>query len=157
MKRNIICACSCLGIIFISNICTFHLTKEFLKDRSIQTHTIESNVIGMDAISMLDYPLIDIYFDKEYSWDVLIRQNMYAENEAYYILDDREILETNKELLKVLTFPSGRGTTPNGEISVYKNNQLIKTVEYFELDVASEEFKREFTKITSKDVLEKFE
>lgn len=113
----------------------------------------DSAVVNMeDSISRIDYPLIDIAFNDGNDWLVLIENGMYGRvKESYFASDDKEVLQFNKEFLKVETFPAGRGTTPNGSISVYKNGEMIKCVEYFALNYENEDIENAFKKVSGKE------
>lgn len=80
-----------------------------------------------------DYPLLDVIFDDKSDWVVIIRTDLFTEDEKYYVSQNAQNLNMNKEYLKLLTFPVGRGTTPFGIVYIYQNKKLIKEVPFIEI------------------------
>lgn len=107
-----------------------------------------------DYIGKIDYPLIDIAFNDGSEWTVVVATGIYSENPTYMICEDATALQFVKEHLSVLTFPAGRGTTGNGCVTVYKNGQEVKCVEYFELTFANDSIHNKFKKTSEKEMLE---
>lgn len=113
---------------------------------------LEMDEMATDYIGKIDYPLIDIAFNDGNEWSVVVATGIYSENPTYMVCDDATALQFEKEYLSVLTYPAGRGTTGNGSVTVYKNGQEVKCVEYFELTFANESIHNKFIK-TSEDVM----
>ena len=84
-----------------------------------------------DVIGRIDYPLIEIYFNRNDVNLVILYENIFTSNKQVKILLDSDAMENIKGNFHVLTFPAGRGTTPDSIIYVYKNGELIKYVEFF--------------------------
>ena len=106
-----------------------------------------------DTFIKVDYPLIDIYFDTESEWLVIDRTGLFGHQEKFSIIRESQgLLQFSKEGLRVLTFPAGRGTTPEGYIYVYKNNVLIKEVPYIEIYFENEIIKNAFQQKTKNEV-----
>ena len=103
-------------------------------------------------ISRVTYPLIDIFFDDESDWLVIDRNHLFTENESFNVIQNSKELQFNKEWLRVLTFPVGRGTTPNGIIYVYKDSKLIREVPYIEVHFGSEELRNAFRQLARNSI-----
>ena len=101
-----------------------------------------------------DYPLIDIVFSEENEWLVVNRENLFTESEKISVIDNVQLLELNKEQIFVTTFPLGRGTTPNGEIYIYKDGELIKSISYFDFEILSDELKTASYSLTKEQIEE---
>ena len=106
------------------------------------------NLSESDVYSKVDYPLVDVLFDAESDWTVILRENLLTENEKFYVCENGEVLEQNKRNLKLATFPAGRGTTPNGVLYIYKNGTLIKEVQYFDSYFETDALKGEFRELS---------
>lgn len=98
----------------------------------------KDNQINNDFSQYIDYPLIEYYFLDDNSWNLVI-QDLYDDKGFSYI-DDPNILESLKTNLVINTFPVGKGSTADGYIFLYKNKQIIKTIPYFTIKCASDEF-----------------
>ena len=94
--------------------------------------------------SHTDYPLIDVLFDDESQWTVILKEDIQSENKKFYVCKDSEVLEQNKHGLKLSAIPVGRGTTPDGILYIYKNDKLIKVVHYYDSYFESGVFKEHF-------------
>lgn len=99
-----------------------------------------------------DYPLIEYYFDTNDDWCVVIIEDIYGENKKFYINDNEESLNFNKEKFVVNTFPAGRGTTGENEVWLVKNDELLKRVECSDFSFSSENFKKDFVEYSLEDV-----
>ena len=102
--------------------------------------SIENNFIGR-----IDFPIVDIYFHEEDTWLFVIYS---LTDDSYKIIDDRELLQRNKEFISITTFPIGRGTTPSDIISIYKNGDLYKDVQGWEIKFYSKELSKAVKDIT---------
>ncbi len=103
------------------------------------------------SIAKIDYPLIDIAFNDGSDWIVVIRDGIDMENSSYKISHDEKELQINKEYLSVATFPAGRGTTADGCVYVYKDGELVKSVEYIECCFENENIMKAFENVTQKE------
>ena len=92
------------------------------------------NEMDLKAV-VKDYPLIEYYFLENSDWSVIISYLPYETDRIEMICDEEELLETIKERFYITTFPAGRGTTGNGLISVYKNGELLKAIEFVEIKI----------------------
>ena len=106
--------------IFFCTICFYNAQKE-------------SSPIENTEISKVDYPLIDISFDEKSEWLVIVRTDLFTQHEKYSVSQNSKNLNMNKERLKILTFPVGRGITPVGVVYVYQNGNLVKEVPFTEI------------------------
>ncbi|MCL2801596.1 MAG: hypothetical protein FWD28_07560 [Treponema sp.] len=106
-----------------------------------------------DVLGKINYPLIDIYFNLDDNWNVIIRTNLFSESEKFFILRDALILHFNTAKIRVLTFPAGRGTTPEGVLYVYKGKELIREVQFFEIYIDDTAIENEFIQLP-KEVIE---
>jgi len=106
-----------------------------------------SNVTGK-----IDYPLIDIDFSIENEWIVINRTELFTEKESLGIIQNARDLRLNTENLRILTFPLGRGITPNGVIYIYRDGEIVKEVPYIEMHFESEVLKNMFQQKTKMEV-----
>lgn len=140
-KYNIkLLAIICLFILFCT-VCFYNAQKE-------------SGSIENTEMSKVDYPLIDISFDEKSEWLVIVRTDLFTQHEKYNVSQNNENLNMNKEGLKILTFPVGRGTTPVGVVYVYQNGKLVKEVPFTEIFFESKILKDTF-KNMSKEYIDK--
>ena len=143
MKHKILIMAVLLFAILIGGIGGFAINS-FLYDKStiVKTERKEKNeqfeendekeddeLSRQDSIARIDYPLIDIYFDKNKNYKVTIKefgnsQEIYKE---YKYKGD--FFQFNKEKFSILTVPSGRGTTPKYILRVEEENECIKTID----------------------------
>ncbi|MBP0990490.1 MAG: hypothetical protein J5874_04885 [Oscillospiraceae bacterium] len=141
MKKNVVI------LIFMVFLCVFSYFLGLYSNKRTKGNSSENT-----QISVIDYPLIDISFDDKSNWFVIVRTNLFTENEKYYVSQNIKSLNLNKEKLIISTFPVGRGTTPQGIIYVYKNCTLIKEVPFINISFKSQIFKSQFEYMTKKDV-----
>lgn len=91
-----------------------------------------------ESIGRIDYPLIDIYFEKEKTYKITVQE--YAKSTApvrgeekakeYREYEDKgDFFQSNKEYFSVITVPSGRGTTPAYILKVYEGKKCIKMLD----------------------------
>ena len=105
-----------------------------------------------EAIGQLDYPLIDIAFNDGNEYTIVICNGIYSEEQTYLWCTDGRDLQFNKEFLYIRTYPAGRGTTGNGAITVYRNGEEIRDIEFLEIHFANEELKNNFVKVSSEEI-----
>lgn len=108
--------------------------------------------IGHEGIGQLDYPLIDIAFNDGNEYAVVICDGIYSEKQTYLWCRDRRNLQFNTEHLYIRTYPLGRGTTGNGAITIYRNGEEIRYIEFLEIHFTSEEMKNSFVKVSSNEL-----
>ena len=119
---------------------TYHYSYNRGYYRAVTDNTFEQH----SSQAIRDYPFVDIYFDKDSDWLIVNRQNLFTDNELFSIIQDAKIIEANKEFFYVNIFPVGRGVTPTGEIYIYRNGELIKSVPYLDFVVLSQMLKDKF-------------
>ena len=147
MKKNV--------IKMIGAICSFVLIFAFgywLGHNHIKSNQNNNKTKTSDIVGKIDYPLIDINFDNESEWVIINRNNLFTEQETFNVAQNNNTLQLTKENLSVITFPVGRGTTPNGIIYVYKNGKLVKEVPYIEVMFENESLTESFLKMTKEEV-----
>ncbi|MBR5239041.1 MAG: hypothetical protein IKW04_00515 [Clostridia bacterium] len=105
-----------------------------------------------EAIGQLDYPLIDIAFNDGNEYAVVISNDIYSEKQTYLLCADGRNLQFNTEHLYIRTYPAGRGTTGNGAITVYKNGEEIRYIEFLEINFTNEDMKNSFVKVSSEEL-----
>lgn len=71
---------------------------------------LDAELHNLKSIARIDYPLIDIYFEKDKTYKKVVTD--FSGDVIKEYSDKGEFFQFNKEYLSVLTFPSGRGTTP---------------------------------------------
>ena len=107
-------------------------------------------------LGIIDYPLIEISFiqNEEDEWLIIDRSDPFVDfgeevkKEKVNMLhikdyEEARALNHSKGALKVVTFPTGLGTTPEGVIYVYKNEVLIKEVPYLKIEFGNKELFRQ--------------
>lgn len=80
-----------------------------------------------ESLARIDYPLIDIYFmdDKEYR----VELTKYMQDKIYKeYTDGGGFFQKNKGGFSILTVPTGMGTTPQFSLSIYEDEECIKTI-----------------------------
>lgn len=85
------------------------------------------------TIARIDYPLIDIYFDKNKNYKVTIKEFGNSQEIYKEYKDKGDFFQFNKEKFSILTVPSGRGTTPKYILRVEEENECIKTIDCIEI------------------------
>lgn len=85
-----------------------------------------------DSIDRIDYPLIDLYFERDKSYKIVIKKYMMDTVVMEYE-DEGDFFQFNKEYISILTCPSGRGTTPPFMFEIYEGDTLIKDIDCFEV------------------------
>ena len=138
-----------IAIILIGCLCVFSYLFGF--DNGVRSiNASETNTF----LTRIDYPLIDVSFDENSDWLVINRTDLFTEKEKFYISQNVHDLQMNKEYLKTLTFPIGKGTTPTGIIYVYQDGQLFKEIPYIEMSYETETIKKSFKHIAKDDIEE---
>ena len=128
MKRTVaILTSAFLMIGMVASYVSYRAGFEEGIDAKVNVENQTDSVFGK-----IDYPLIDIAFDSQSKWVVINRSGLFTEQEMIAAAQDAQKLRQCSEGLRVLTFPVGRGTTPNGVIYVYKDGVLVKEVPYLE-------------------------
>lgn len=84
---------------------------------------------GQDSISRIDYPLIDLYFERDKTYKLELVEYSGEAYKEYTAKGD--FFQFNKENFSILTCPSGRGTTPPYILSVYEGKKRLKTLDCF--------------------------
>lgn len=86
-------------------------------------------LIRQGSVARIDYPLIDIYFDKNKKYKIIIKE--FGDNQKIYkeYANTGEFFQYNKEKFSIATIPSGRGTTPEYILSVYEEDDCIKMID----------------------------
>ena len=146
MKHKILIMAVLLFAILIGGIGGFAINS-FLYDKSaiIKTERKENNeqleeddekddeFSRQGTIARIDYPLIDIYFDKNKNYKVTIKEFGNSQEIYKEYKDKGDFFQFNKEKFSILTVPSGRGTTPKYIRRVEEENECIKTIDCIEI------------------------
>lgn len=104
-------------------------------------------------LSRYDYPLLDVAFTDGASWAVIIQTDLWNEGgETVFLSQNAAELSLVQEYIRVLTFPVGRGTTPEGCLSIYKEKELIKEVPFINIEFADASIRELFYKTTREDI-----
>lgn len=158
-KKRIIIDISIMVLLILCNYFAFNLGlnkgKEYKTNITSKGDNIinDASFVKSDSPIKTDYPLIDVYFNKNDSWLLLNCENYLGANDNYEMITDTEILESFKEYLSVDTFPVGRGITPKGKIFILKDGKVLKEVPYFKVEIDSE-LKKEFKKVKKTEVID---
>lgn len=146
MKHKILIMAVLLLAILIGGIGGFAINS-FLYDKSmiVKTERKEKNeqfekdeedeeeeddeLSRQGSIARIDYPLIDIYFDKNKNYKVIIKEFGNSQEIYKEYIDKGDFFQFNKEKFSILTVPSGRGTTPEYILRVEEENECIKTID----------------------------
>jgi hypothetical protein len=118
-------------------------------------NALATGTIDYDAyktIGKIDYPLIEVAFGNGSEWLVIDLPIILYEQANIKTSQNSALLDFYKDKLRVLTFPVGRGTTPNGIICIYKNGMLIKYVPYLEIYFDSNELENSFQSLPKDEV-----
>jgi len=105
-----------------------------------------------DVECKIDYPLIDVYFDNDNDWIVLKSDKITSGNPEFSIIRNASSVEYIKDKISVLTFPVGKGTTEDGNISIFKNGVLFKAVPYIEAYISDENLNNLFEKVSRTEI-----
>lgn len=136
MKKVIV---ALIALVAISNCCTYFLAYNNGYNNGSPTDNKEQDP-GNDTWTKIDYPLIEYYFDDDSEWLIVITdlQNLSKNDGIFKIIKCPQDLRYCTQNLYVTTFPVGRGTTPNGEIIIYRNGDLAKRVQYLDYRITSQ-------------------
>lgn len=92
----------------------------------------DEDLIKKGAIARIDYPLIDIYFEAEKQYKIVITE--YMQDKVYKMYEDKGVFfQDNKENISIITVPCGMGTTTKYTFSVYEGENCIKTLDCQEI------------------------
>lgn len=92
----------------------------------------DEDFIKKGAIARIDYPLIDIYFEAEKQYKIVITE--YMQDKVYKEYEDKGVFfQNNKENISIITVPCGMGTTTKYTFSVYEGENCIKTLDCQEI------------------------
>ena len=137
------------SLIIITNFFSYYIGfNNGRETKNIQFNDLDGN----DLFLKIDYPLIDIYFNSESEWLVIDRSKIFTDHEVFNIIQNSQELEFYKEWIKLLTFPVGRGTTPNGYLYIYKDKYLIRAIPYFEIYFENENIKKTFQQSSKNEI-----
>ena len=156
MKRCIILVILCVFCTVVASGIFYQMgfkkaKKEYELKLEKEIEIVDDTPID-EGIGQLDYPLIDIAFNDGNEYMVVICNGIYSEKQTYLWCIDGRNLQLNKEFLYIRTYPAGRGTTGNGAITVYRNGEEIRSIEFLEIYFANEELKNNFEKVSSKEI-----
>lgn len=101
----------------------------------------------------MDYPLIDIYFDKKSRW-VIVNHWLPGpdeDGEHVEVIENPRDIESIKDALWLDSFTSARGTTPGGALCVFRNGRLVRDVEYLEMGTTNPYLARQFKSMTREE------
>ncbi len=89
----------------------------------------DAKLTKQSSVSRIDYPLIDIYFEKNREYKIIVKE--FGNKQKIYkeYTDTGDFFQYNKEKYSIVTIPSGRGITPEYIFSVYEGNDCIKTID----------------------------
>ena len=138
-----------VALIVLSNLCTFLLAYNngYSKGESVYGNHAENNTGKMaqdnplsDIWTKIDYPLIEYYFDDESDWLIIFTdlENLSQDDGLFKVIQNPQNLRFCTQDVYVTTFPIGLGTTPHGEILIYKNRELEKRVQFFDYCITSQ-------------------
>ncbi|MHB9023987.1 MAG: hypothetical protein ACYC7E_07385 [Armatimonadota bacterium] len=137
MRKQLLVVIGVIIVLLVSNFITYKIASKTSSQTAAPSTSSEGDYF------QYDYPLIDVYLDPQYKWTLVIRDLKDVKNGTCRIITGTDDLEYHSEDLSVLTFPAGRGTTPDGCLYLYRDKTLIKDVQFVD-DV----------KISSKSLLE---
>lgn len=153
MKKKCLCLIFALLLASFSGAMFYKIGYSNGLEQNREDNFLQLEDTPTGYIDKIDYPLIDIAFNDGNDWKVIITYGIYTENPIYMICADGRELQFCKEYLSVTTYPAGRGTTGNGCVTVYKNGQEVKSVEFFECSFEKEELRQKFEKVSKEDAL----
>jgi hypothetical protein len=134
-------------ILFIIVLASNFLSYHFGYSRKMSMMTSTEELLFKD-----DYPLIEVMFDKKYTWTLVVREHHRTGDETFRIITRLDALEFNREHLSVSTFPVGRGTTPTGCLYLYKDRTLIKEIPFVDITISNKHQEKEFTSVSYSEV-----
>ena len=83
------------------------------------------------TLSRIDYPLIDIYFEKDKEYRLELTD--FEGKKLKQFKESGDFFQANKEFFSIFTIPSGRGTTPPYILNVYEGKKGIMSIECSEV------------------------
>lgn len=89
----------------------------------------DKKLIQQGSVGRIDYPLIDIYFEKNKKYKIIIKEFCNPQKTYKEYENTGDFFQYNKENFSIATIPSGRGTTPEYILSVYEGNDCIKRID----------------------------
>lgn len=106
-----------------------------------EDESLDAELRQNDSASRIDYPLLDIYFEKDKTYKVTVQQYSKPmlvrgeeKSEEYREYEDTgEFFQHNKEYFSIITGPSGCGTTPAYILKVYEGEKCIRTMDCFRI------------------------
>lgn len=111
------------------------------QDKDVYSETDYSE----EVYGVIDYPLLDIPIRYNDSNIVMIVVNnvMQSDKSEYFFTDDKQILESMQLTFNVISFPVGRGTTPDSMVYIYRDNILIREIPFLGKYINAEKFDME--------------
>lgn len=97
-----------------------------------EDETLDAGQQKQDSVGRIDYPLIDLYFEHDKTYKIVIREYMMDTVVDEYEAEG-DFFQFNKEYISIVTCPSGRGTTPPFMFEIYEGDTLIKNIDCFEV------------------------
>jgi hypothetical protein len=109
---------------------------------------------GIDPIFREDYPLLEYRFDQNEKKDewLLVIQYGISDRARYAVIKADELLEWNKEFFRLQIFVAGRGITPDGQICLYHNKELVKDLLFSQIDLGTTALKKAAKSVTLEDI-----
>lgn len=107
----------------------YYESEEVRNEQLEKDEKEDEKLMKQSSVSRIDYPLIDIYFDKNKKYKIIVKE--FGDNSKIYkeYTDTGDFFQYNKEKYSIVTVPSGRGITPEYILSVYEGNNCIKTID----------------------------
>ena len=139
-------------ILLTVTLCTFSYLLGFFMNTNSLYEKVTQKDNPNETLTKDDYPLIEMSITSNDEWFVIIRSDLFSKDEKFAVCDDEECLSFNKENLVISTFPVGRGTTPNGVVYIYRNNELVKQIPFIEVRFENNIFKDEFENAKKEDI-----
>ena len=81
------------------------------------------------SIGRIDYPFIDIYFEKDKIYRVVLCRYMMADEIVKEYKDKGDFFNQNKKDFSIITIPAGLGTTPDYSLALYEGKKCIKAID----------------------------
>lgn len=83
-----------------------------------------------ETIARIDYPLIDLYFERDKTYKIAVID--YMDQTVVKEYEEKgDFFQFNKEFISILTCPAGRGTTPPYIFCIYEGDERIKDLDCF--------------------------
>lgn len=102
--------------------------KQETKEQITYDNLVDDRLLMHESIGRIDYPMIDLYFDKDKEYRVALKDYGTGEVIKEYV-DKGDFFQFNKETFSIVTVPSGRGTTPPYLLSIYEEKDCIKEID----------------------------